>query len=156
MNNNEAYSVLSIYPTSKGFAFAFFESPNDLIDFRHCEVRPYCKDKLMGKVKYWIDYFQPDILVLPNCEKKGHRVSDFIRIVVEHAHEVGLSYKYYSRTQIKEFFQGNNRFDIANQIVDSFPDVLSLEKVQKPRIWMSEINIMSIFDVISIGIIAYV
>lgn len=146
-------SVLSLYATSRGFAFTLFEGPLSPVDWGVKVVRRPNKNRLcIESMAALIGRHQPDALVLEDCRAPGSRRSPRIRrlyraIEVFAATQAIETYSY-SRHLIRETFAklgAMSKDEIAAVIARYIPE---FEQHLPPvrRVWMSEDRRMGIFD----------
>lgn len=145
--------VLSIYATTRGFAFALFEGPISPIDWGVKDTRGWNRNaQCLEAVSKLIEMHQPDVIVIEDCAVAGSRRSDRIRrlyraIDVRARHQAIETYRY-SRTLVRETFLKLGAFtkdEIAEAIGKHIP---AFEHRRPPirRAWMSEDPRMGLFD----------
>jgi len=153
----EGKLILAVYPSTKGFGFAVFESPRSLIDWGMKGIAGG-RDKnveSLRKLRELLAFYQPDILVVRGGRsKRAHRISKLIEAINNVASKQKIASTSLSRPDVWACFSrlgSHTKREIAEAIVREFPE---LEPRLPPvrRIWMSEDARMSIFDAVALGI----
>jgi hypothetical protein len=150
--------VLAIHPSSRGFAFALFESPLSPVDWGIKEFRGEQKhSRSLGVIRRIIEQHQPDVLVLkaPRAQihRPWHHSSQVQRFVRGYATELAIEVKMYAGEDIRACFASAGtptRYEIAEAIarqIDAFAH--QLPPMRKP--WMSEDPRMKLFDAVSLA-----
>jgi len=151
-NNNDFYQrVLSIYPTSTGFSFSYFEGPRELIDWGNCCYIENNNEKLQKL----IDTFEPKIIITEDKEsinyKRSKKTSSKLSLIYKLAEENQIETRRYSRLMVKgvfECFEANNKYAIAI-LLSTWYQGLTKKLPPKPEIWMGQHYRMGLFDSIS-------
>jgi hypothetical protein len=161
MNKKINKTILCLYPNSFGVCYAVFDSPKDLVDYGVGYVRPVSNSKSFNKVNRYLDYYNPDIVLVraltnPNS-KMNKRNKKLIDLICERAKKKGLRVHQYTRGQVKDVFSLFNvvsKYQISKKIIEWFP---VLEGVEYPyrKEWMNENHFVGVFDSISLGIVYY-
>jgi transcriptional regulator with XRE-family HTH domain len=122
--------VLSIYPTKDGFAFSYFESPRQLVDWGNCHPKP---DEINEKLQSLVDNFRPDILVTENnsgpAYQRGQRIALVLDDIYQLAEQNEIPVKKYSRAMVKGVFcvfEANNKYETAKLLSSWFPGLTKL------------------------------
>lgn len=161
MSKNKDKFVLAIYPNALGFGFAFMENAITVKDYQIVTTRPKCNKILMKRIADYIDYYEPDIVVLEDYHgkqsRKSERVKKLIDIIKKLAYRKQIKTLIYSRSHIKMVFAGfkaRTKYEISRAICENIPE---LKKLMKPkrRIWEAESYSQGIFDAVSLGITHY-
>jgi hypothetical protein len=142
--------VCAIYPSTKGFGYAFFEGTHSLIDWGVKSVRRRQKNlSSLRKVRELLAFYRPDALVLEDYQGRGSRrtkrIQTLINLITAHATEKRIAIASYSRSEVRACFAVTTKRQIAEAIVREFPE---LEPRLPPirKIWMSEDARKGIFD----------
>lgn len=161
MNRQINKTILCLYPNTFGVCYAVFDTPNDLVDYGIGYVRPVNNKKSILKVKKYLDFFKPDIVLLreltnPNS-KINKRNKKLINLICDEAHLQKLKIHQYTRTQIKDAlsnFKVATKYQISKKIIEWFP---VLEKCEYPyrKEWMAESHNVGVFDAISLAAVYY-
>ncbi len=154
-------TVLSLYPNTFGVCYAIFDSPNDLVDYGIGYVRPVNSKKSIEKVKKYIKFHKPDIVVVRGLNKPNSRQNKrnqkLIDLICKKVKEQGLKVYQYKRSQIKEIFSQFNttsKYQISKRIIEWFPELEGLEYPYRKE-WMAENHNVGIFDAISMAFIHF-
>jgi hypothetical protein len=154
--------VFAVFPSTRGFGFAIFEGPLRPIDWGVKEVRVTKKNAMsLLKIKEFVEYYQPEVIVVEDYTGEGSRRSRRIRKLIDDvmglALERNIPVRGYSRAVIRGVFSelgAKTKFEIAQVIADYYPQLEPrLPRFRKP--WMSEDGRMSIFDAVSLALTYY-
>lgn len=154
--------VLSVYPTSRGYAFVLFEGPQSPYDWGVKEIRQKQKNEHTLKgIKVLIERYRPDCIIIEDHTEPGSRRSSRIRRLyqsIAHLAETEQVELFcYSRREVREFFEpigASTKFEIAQAIARQIPAFEHrLPRVRK--IWMSEDPRQSLFDAAALGMVFY-
>lgn len=151
-------TILALFPNRWGVGYAVFNTPKDLVDYGIGYVQPVSNKKSIERVKKYIDYFNPDVVLIRNISKSSmktcRRTKQLIAYISKLIHSKNLNIYEYSRNQIKEVFEQfevSSKFEITKKIIEWFPALESMGFPKRKK-WMTENNNMGIFDAISLGI----
>ncbi len=154
----EIPSTLAIYPNNVGYGYAFFETANTLTDCGISYVRPISNAKCLKRIRQFLEYYKPSVIVLEDYEAKGarksKRVEKLIRNIEALAVEKKLEIKKYSREQVRFVFQqfkAETKYEIAKVLVTFFPQ-LKHRTPSYRKLWMAEDHNMGMFDAISLAV----
>lgn len=154
--------VLSIYPTSRGFAFAFFEGPESPFDWGVKEIKEKHKNtKTIDEIKKLIDRYRPEVLVIEDTgDRKSRRTSRIRKLYRMLAHLAETEYveiHRYSKSIVKECFASvgaRTKYEIAKAIATRMPAFAHrIPRFRKP--WMSEDHRQSLFDAVALALVFY-
>jgi hypothetical protein len=145
--------VLSLAPISRGLGFAVLEGPQTLIDWGVKSARANKNVQSLAKARELIQHYQPDVLVLEDCKgsRRGKRVQQLIRSIVELCTSRNLKTRCFSQTKVKEVFAAANavtKHEIAFASVEQLPE-LAPHFPPRRQPWMNEDPRMSIFDAVA-------
>jgi hypothetical protein len=145
--------VLSIYPQTRGFAFAAFEGCLAPVDWGVHYARGEDKNsRCLKRIAAIFTLHTPEVLVLQDMSERGTRRAPRIRklnyCIVKLAETHGLLVHFYSRVQVIECFAERGvrtKQGIAATIAKHVPALnLYVPPARKP--WMNEHAHMGIFD----------
>lgn len=154
--------VLAIHVTTRGVTYTLFEGPLAPVDWEIKSVRGPEKNAmcltLVGKI---IDRYQPDVLVIEDCQGSGSRRSKRIRRLYRAIETVAraqaIDIYRYSRSQVRTCFKSAGavtKHEIAIAIAKIIPAFEHrLPPIRKP--WMSEDARMGLFDAASLAMTFY-
>lgn len=154
--------VLSIYPTSRGYAFVLFEGPQSPYDWGVKDIRKKGKNEATLKgVRALIERYRPDHLIIEDYTEKGSRRSSRIRrlyrMVTHLVESEFIEVSRISRDAIRACFASvgaRKKYDIAQAIARQIP-ALAHRLPRLRKIWMSEDPRQSLFDAAALGIVFY-
>lgn len=158
MENNKQ-TVLALYPNRHGVAYALFNSPKELIEYGIGNIQPVNNKKAIKKIKQYIDYYNPDVIVIRNINdlkaKKSKRISKLINAICREARAQKLEVHTYTRTQIKEVFKQfgvTTKYQISQKIIEWFNELKAYEFPKRKK-WMAENYNAGIFDAVSLAVV---
>lgn len=145
--------VLSLYATTRGYAFTLFEGPLSPVDWGVREIRGSHKNaRCVESIAKLIEAYQPDAVVIEDCSVPGSRRSSRIRrlyrAIEVWAENQAIDTHRYSRNLIRETFGklgAITKQEIAEAIAKHIPAFdHRLPPIRRP--WMSEDPRMGLFD----------
>ncbi len=150
--------VLALDPSSGGFGFAVLEGPNQLIDWGVKTAPDRTPHYALWLIDALITRYEPDVLVLEDCERDSSRRCPRVRALIRHitrrAAKAEIPTQRFARHQIQEAFAGASALTksrMARAIAEQFPELAPrVPPVRKP--WMSEDYRMNIFDAVGLGV----
>ena len=151
--------VLSIYATSRGFAFVLFEGPESPFDWGVREINnPSRNKKCLGAIAELIDRNQPSHIVIEDTgdshSRRNIRVQHLYRSVAALADRNFIEVHRVSKPAIGECFANVGavtKYEIAQAIAMRIPAfAIRIPPVRKP--WMSQDSRQSLFDAAALGI----
>jgi hypothetical protein len=158
MIQNQTVRVLAVAPLSRGLGYAVMEGPDRLVA---CGNKAILRDKNAGSlawVKKFIQFYQPDVLLLPNVNaadtRRAARIKTLHRKIVSLANKHQLKVRLISVTQVRTQLLGDKQGTkqaVANTLAAIFPMELASRLPPKRRPWMSEDPRMDIFDAVGLA-----
>lgn len=154
--------VLSVYPTSRGYAFVLFEGPLNPYDWGIKEIRKKQKNEhTLESIQELINRYRPAYLIIEDHTEKGSRRSSRIRrlyrMLIHLAESEQVEVFRYSQKAIRNCFESvgaRSKYEIAQAIARQIPAFAHrMPKLRK--IWMSEDPRQSLFDAAALGIVFY-
>lgn len=154
--------VLSIYPTSKGYAFVLFEGAQTPYDWGVKDIRKKEKNEAtLEGVKIIIERYRPDYLIIEDYTEKGSRRSSRIRrlyrTITHYAESECIEVNRISQKTIRACFASvgaKRKYDIAQAIAHHIP-AFAHRLPPLRKIWMSEDPRQSLFDAAALGLTFY-
>ncbi|MCK9345040.1 MAG: hypothetical protein M0P64_02865 [Candidatus Pacebacteria bacterium] len=155
--------TLSVYPTSRGYAYVLFEGPFSPVDWGIKDVRKKDKnDCTLKGIKKLIDEYRPDYLIIEDHAEIGSRRSSRIRRLYRSLAHLAESEEVevvrYSKEAIRSCFEpegARTKYDIAKAIAREIP-ALAHRLPRLRKIWMSEDPRQSLFDAAALGVVFYI
>jgi len=153
--------VLAVDLTSRGFGFAILEGPEILIDWGVKQTRVRKNRRCLKQVQELIERYEPDIIVLEDCARKGSRrclrVRNLIQAIRVLAANRRIPTRCFSRLRVRQVFSEQEawtKHQIATAIARQLPELgPHLPAFRKP--WMSEDERMAIFDAVALALTYY-
>jgi len=150
--------MLSVYPVSRGFGYAVFESPSELVDWGVKATRTDKEKATQRKVASLMEDYTRDALILPSPHEKGSRRSNrVIQLIVTlraFASSRGLRVHFVSKARLRKHFAAfgaQTREEIAGKIAKQFPDLKPwLPRHRKP--WLPDEYHMAVFQAGALGV----
>jgi hypothetical protein len=142
-------TILTIDPTSRGFAFAVLEAPAFLVDWGE-RIIPAKTGGLLRKVEELLSRYEPTLLVVEDLAAPGarrrKRASKEIHAIELLALKRGLAAERVSRRGVIDALApGKSKFEVALRLAEIFP-ALAQRIPKKRRAWTTEDARMNIFD----------
>lgn len=154
--------VLAVYPSSRGFAFAFLEGPESPFEWGVKEIKQRDKNaRTVEEIKKLINRYHPEVLVMEDAAFKGSRRTARIRRLYRSlAHLAATEYidvYRYKTSDIHDYFAAagaKTKYEIAQAIALQLPAFAHrLPPLRKP--WMSEDPRQSLFDALALALVFY-
>ncbi len=150
--------ILAIAPTSHGFGYVVFETPDLIMDWGVKDVRKNkLRDSLL-KARVLMHMLQPSVLVVEDVHhassRRSKRVTVLIDKLTELANERGVKVIRCSRTdKLKVFARmgARSKDEIAATVAKIVPE-LAPRLPPRRRIWESEHHSMAIFEAAALAI----
>ena len=159
MTQNKHIRILAIAPLSRGLGYAVMEGPDKLVA---CGNKAILHDKNTGALAWvnrFMQFYQPDVLVLPNVTaadtRRAARIKTLHRQIVAWAGKKNVKVRLVSVTQVRTQLLGDSKgtkFAVAQMLAAKYPTELGLRLPPKRRPWMSEDPRMDIFDAVSLAV----
>ena len=154
--------VLAIDPTPMGFGFALMEGPDLPVDWGVKEASGTEKNAACLKlISDLIRRYEPDVLLLEDCRRKGSRRCERVRSLIEDiasaAFESGIRVRRISRLEVREAFSASGaqtKQEIAKAIAGRVSG-LDLRVPPYRQRWMPEDYRMAIFDAVALALAFY-
>ena len=153
--------IVSIYPYTRGFAYAVMDNPINVIEMRLFDLKEYDISKMSRIVRGILRIHQPGIVVLENTNskycRKGVRSKQFIRKIAALAKKRSIKVMLYSREDVRKVFRrwkAKNKYEIAEVLSRNIDSLRSLQ-MEKPKYPGREPNIEAIFSSVSMGVAHY-
>lgn len=154
--------VLSLYPTSRGYAYVLFEGAQSPYDWGVKDIRKKHKnDWTLSSIQVLIERYRPDYLVIEDYTEKGSRRSSRIRklyrMLTHLAETEHIDVFRASRSATRVCFEplgARTKYEIAQVIARQLPAFAHrLPRLRK--IWMSEDPRQSLFDAVALAAVFY-
>ena len=159
MIQNKSIRILAIAPLSRGLGYAVMEGPGKLVACGNKAILRDKNAKALAWVNRFIQFYQPDVLVLPNVTaadtRRAKRIKTLSRKIVAWAGKQPLKVRLVSVTQVRMQLVGEFRatkFAVARTLAEKFPTELGTRLPPKRRPWMSEDPRMDIFDAVGLAV----
>jgi hypothetical protein len=159
MIQNKSIRILAVAPLSRGLGYAVMEGPGKLLACGNKAILRDKNAKALAWVNRFIQFYQPDVLVLPNVTaadtRRAIRIKTLHRKIVAWAGKQQLKVRLVSvtqvRTQLLDAAKGT-KFAVARTLAKKFPTELETRLPPKRRPWMSEDPRMDIFDAVGLAV----
>ena len=156
------FRVLSIYPTTRGCAFALFDSPLSPHDWgTKSSKQDVGSAKCIEGIKEMLTRFRPGVLVLEDMSerqtKRSLRVARILKAVTSTARDLCIEIALVRRKDVRAVFAqfgATNKHDIAKVIAGRMVEFAP--RVPKARkAWEAEDQRMGVFDAASRALTYY-
>jgi hypothetical protein len=158
MMQNKPVRILAIAPLSRGLGYAVMEGPAQLVASGNKAILGDKNAGSLAWVKKLIQFYQPDVLVLPDVNAKDTRRAARIKIlqrkIVAMAKQRQLTVRLVSVSQVRKQLLGDalgTKHALAETLAAKFPVELASRLPPKRRPWMSEDPRMDIFDAVGLA-----
>lgn len=148
--------VVSIYPYTRGFAYAVMDSPVNLIEFRLFELKKLDVNRIVRLVLEIVEKHQPVTVVLEDTNskycRKGARTKQLIRAIALAVKKKSVEIDFISRDQVRQIFRrwnAKNKYEIAEVLIRNI-DQLAAIKMEKPKYPGREPNVEAVFSAVSL------
>jgi len=154
-------TILALYPNPQGFGYALMENAITVKDCQVVTIRPISNTTLLKRIKEYLEFFKPNLVVLEDYRgkqsRKSKRVQKLIDQISKEAKFKGIDVVRYSRAQIRftfKQFNARNKHEISEAIVESIDE---LKQYLRPKrlFYKSEPYTMGIFDAVALGVTHY-
>lgn len=159
MIKSKTIRILAIAPLSRGLGYAVMEGPDKLVACGNKAILGDKNARALAWVNRFIQFYQPDVLVLPNVTaadtRRAPRIKTLHRKIVAWAGKLQLKLRLVSVTQVRTYLLGEakgTKFAVAQMLAEKFPDELGKRLPPKRRPWMSEDPRMDIFDAVGLAV----
>jgi len=153
ISTNSKGLVLSLYVTTRGFAYVLFEGPTSPIDWGVREITgPDKNTQCSESIIKLIETHNPDAVVLEDCRapssRRSRRVYDLYRAVEAWTANRGIDTYHYSRDLIRQTFGklGAATKDEIAEVIGKHIPAFEHRRPPARKIWMSEDARMGLFD----------
>ena len=152
--------VLALYPNSRGFAYAFFAGPQELIDWGLQSTRAHRNARVLAKIRTQIELYRPDLILIEDHagegSRRGLRIQKLLDAIEVLGGDMGVGVSKLSMSQIRgvfELFGATTKYERAGFINTALPTNLPMPPMRKP--WVGEDYRMGVFDACSLAITYY-
>lgn len=153
---NHTLRVVSIDPTTRGFAYAVLEGKENLIDWGLVHVLLRSDGNILSRVEEILDRCLPDLVVIEDgrCIRRRERARRLIKGIEGVAKRRMLQVVRITRSHVQHILRpASTKQEIAEALARTFPELAPrLPRFRKP--WMSEDERMNIFDAVSLALAA--
>ncbi len=154
--NNRNELTLSIYPKSRGFAYALVENLDTIIDYGVASIKDKSNKTYLKRFRQILDTYRPTVIVLEDYAsqkiKKSKRIEKVIDLFKKECHQQALRLYQYKREDIRNVFskfKAFTKYEISKAIGD-WQEELKVFVPNKRKIWESENYYQPVFDSISL------
>lgn len=150
MSSMKSKVVLVLYPNVTGLGYVIATDPKEIYDYGMRKFKPFSKYRFLKKVRWFLDYAKPQIIILLNYENShiSKRVTETIKEIESLARAKNLNIIKYSKMQIRDTFSvlgASTKFEKSIQIMKWYPELESIIP-PKRRPWKPEHYQMGVFD----------
>lgn len=154
--------VLSVYASSRGFAFVLFEGPESPYDWGVREIKGHDKNvQTRDAIKGLIDRYRPEVLVLTDMSESNSRQTSRIKKLHRMIkHLAGTEYVdlyQFPKSAVKAYFApvgATTKYEIAKVIAQQIP-AFGHRLPRYRKAWMSADPRQYLFDAAALGLVFY-
>ncbi|MDC7996906.1 hypothetical protein [Gilvibacter sediminis] len=153
--------VVSIYPYTRGFAYAVMDSPVNLIEFRLFELKKLDVNRIVLLVLEIVEKHQPVTVVLEDTNskycRKGARTKQLIRAIALAVKKKSVEIDFISRDKVRQIFRrwnAKNKYEIAEVLIRNIYQLGAI-KMEKPKYPGREPNVEAVFSAVSFAIVNF-
>lgn len=151
------FRVLGLASTTRGFAFALLEGPDDLVDWGLRRM-PATKGAAKKRLTPVLRLGQPTLIVIEEVKgsRKRHRGRNFFDVVTELAESIEVPVNALPSAEIQKLSDSrkSTKWDVAAGTARRFPEIaLRLPPRRKP--WQSEDDRVGLFLAVGSGVAAW-
>ena len=150
------YSVLSVYPSPRGFGFAVLDSERGLVDWGIVRVSSARRsDEVSARLEGLLDWHNPSVIAVENTADtfRGSAAKELTQRVISRAFDRGIRVIPISQKNLREFFSDSDRHAIATQIVERLPE-LAPRLPGKRRPWESVDERAYLFAAVALALVS--
>jgi hypothetical protein len=148
--------ILSIYLSTRGFAYVLSEGAMNPLDWGYPEARgPYKNDKVIESVRSLVRRYLPDMLILEDTahpsSHRSRRIQRLNTAIVEFVTESGIPVTFVSREEVRGAFrvyEAETKDEITEVIEEQWPVFVSYVP-QTRMAWMGVQARMALFDAVA-------
>lgn len=153
--------TLIIYPCTTRIAYVLCQDANNILDFGIKPIRPITSAMYLQKLKWILDYAEPNVIIFRGASEENDKISKKIKIamqiIIQEIEKRNLATFYYSRREIKEVFQlfdSKNKYEIAIKLCEWYPQLTAKKPVLR-KAFMNEDHNMAIFDAFALMVVHF-
>jgi len=153
--------VLSVYPNTKGYAYALMQGPLTILEKKMVSISPVDNTRIIKDVEALLDEYKPKALILEDdkCKysRKRGRAKQLLRSLAQTAQKKKYKVHTYSREEIRFVFNiwnAKTKYEIAEVIAKNIKSFRML-LYPKPKYTDSQKYLEALFDAVSLGITHY-
>jgi hypothetical protein len=148
--------ILSIYLSTRGFAYVLSEGAMNPLDWGYPEARgPYKNDKVLESVRSLVRRYLPDVLILEDTahpsSHRSRRIQRLNTAIVEFVTESGIPVTFVSREQVREAFRvyGAETKDEIAEVIEERWTVFASFAPPTRMPWMGANTRMALVDAVA-------
>ena len=150
--------VFAVHPTTRGFAWVLFESPQNPVAWAIVHARSGRNRRLASRFEALLDKYEPAVVVLETFDgketRRGPRTRELCRTMVRDAEKRGIDTPIFDRDAIRMAFAkfgASSRSEIARAIAQNI-DGFSHRAPRARKIGDSEDVRQSLFDAAALAL----
>lgn len=157
MSVTETPSVLALFVSRHGLAFAFHLAPTELYDWGVKHTLGTDKNaEVLTHAKALVARFNPDVLVIENVHARRHeRVKELARSMIRIIRRSAVPFFQYSRDDIRAATGTKTKHELNHVLGDCIP-ALAHRIPAKLRAWETESAIQGVFDAVSLAVTHFI
>lgn len=152
-------TILALFPNTVGICYAVFQG-SELIDYGIGYVRPVNNQKSLKKVKRYLDFHNPDVVLIRELSKPkailNQRNDKLIQSICELINsKQKIELQTYNRDVIQEtmsLYEVYSKYQIMQKLIFWFPQLESYEYPHRED-WMNENHNTGLFSAVSLAVV---
>lgn len=149
--------VLALYPTTRGFGFAFFDRSERLIDWGITGIRsPEKNDLTLKAIVRLIERLDPAVITYEDarsrCSRRHGRICQLLEEIDATARKNNLQVFRFERSTVQHYFGIRTKHELAEMIASAYP-AIAPRLPPRRKAWMSEDARQSLFDAVALGLV---
>ena len=122
---NTKSTVLALYPNARAIGYAVMDTPVRVKSSNYRYLSPKDPEAYLEYIAYIIRRFDPQVILIESevtrNQSRGKRMQKLFYKIEGLIEEMGYPIQHYSRKNIADTFNGLNKPDIADVIIQQFP-----------------------------------
>jgi hypothetical protein len=151
--------IFAVDPTTKGFGYAVFETPFNLVDWGLAHVSGEKESGAVARFEELLDQYRSDIVILEDPAAPGSlrrpRVQKLLERLRGSARERGVAVHLIPRLAVIECFSSPEKratkFSITENLAATFPE-LAPKMPKRRKTWQSEDERIATFDALALAV----
>ncbi|GAB5417019.1 MAG: hypothetical protein Crog4KO_18860 [Crocinitomicaceae bacterium] len=150
---NKKSTVLALYLNARAVGYAAMDIPAEIKSSNYRYLTPNDPEAYLEYIAYMIRRFDPKVVLIEpessRNQSRGKRMRDLFYKIETLIDELEYPIQYYSRRMISDTFNGLNKMEIVDEIIQQFPSYAYKRPPNRANYDGGESPAWSEFDAIS-------